>query len=308
MNNIRTLFKKNGSLVGLLIMMLLITAIDTSFIQVSNLSNILRQVSINGLIALGMTFVILTGGIDLSVGSVFALTSAVLAKLILSGVPGLLALLITLVLGILLGIINGVLIAKFKLQPFIATLGTVTLFRGVTRVFMDGRPFTGFDSDFIDYIGKGYFLKIAIPIIILVLAIFISWFITKKTVFGKKIYAVGGNERTALFSAINVNSVKIRVYALSALLTTIAGIILTSRLNSAQPNAGMGYEFNAIAAVVLGGASMSGGKGKIFGTVIGICLIGVLNNGLNILNVSSFYQDVVKGVVILFAVLIDRKR
>ena len=308
MNNIRTLFKKNGSLVGLLIMMLLITAIDTSFIQVSNLSNILRQVSINGLIALGMTFVILTGGIDLSVGSVFALTSAVLAKLILSGVPGLLALLITLVLGILLGIINGVLIAKFKLQPFIATLGTVTLFRGVTRVFMDGRPFTGFDSDFIDYIGKGYFLKIAIPIIILVLAIFISWFITKKTVFGKKIYAVGGNERTALFSAINVDSVKIRVYALSALLTTIAGVILTSRLNSAQPNAGMGYELDAIAAVVLGGASMSGGKGKIFGTVIGICLIGVLNNGLNILNVSSFYQDVVKGVVILFAVLIDRKR
>ncbi len=308
MNNIRTLFKKNGSLVGLLIMMLLITAIDTSFIQVSNLSNILRQVSINGLIALGMTFVILTGGIDLSVGSVFALTSAVLAKLILSGVPGLLALLITLVLGIILGIINGVLIAKFKLQPFIATLGTVTLFRGITRVFMDGRPFTGFDSDFIDYIGKGYFLKIAIPIIILVLAIFISWFITKKTVFGKKIYAVGGNERTALFSAINVDSVKIRVYALSALLTTIAGVILTSRLNSAQPNAGMGYELDAIAAVVLGGASMSGGKGKIFGTVIGICLIGVLNNGLNILNVSSFYQDVVKGVVILFAVLIDRKR
>lgn len=308
MGKIRSLFSKNGSLVGLFIIMLVVTLIDTSFIQISNLANVLRQVSINGLIALGMTFVILTGGIDLSVGSVFALTSAVLAKLILSGVNSVVALAITLLLGVILGIINGLLITKGKLQPFIATLGTVTLFRGVTRVFMNGRPFTGFKSDFIDTIGQGYVLGIAVPIIILVIAILICWFLTRKTVFGKEVYAVGGNERTALFSAINVDRVKIKVYALSALLTTISGIILTSRLNSAQPNAGSGYELDAIAAVVLGGASMSGGKGRVTGTIIGILIIGVLNNGLNILNVSSFYQDVVKGVVILLAVLIDRKK
>lgn len=308
MTKVRSFISKNGSLWGLILMMIVVTIIDVNFIKLGNLSNILRQVSINGLIALGMTFVILTGGIDLSVGSVFALTGAVLAKMLLMGVNGVLALFITLVLGVLLGLVNGVLITKGKLQPFIATLGTVTLYRGVTRVFTEGRPFTGFDNSFIDFIGKGYVLGIAVPIIILVLIILLCWFLSKKTIFGKEVYAVGGNEKTALFSAINVDFVKIRVYMLSALFTTIAAVILTSRLNSAQPNAGSGYELDAIAAVVLGGASMSGGKGKIWGTVIGILLIGVLNNGLNILNVSSFYQDVVKGVVILFAVLIDRKR
>jgi ribose transport system permease protein len=304
----KSFFKENTSIVGLFIMMAIVTMIDIDFIQISNLSNIIRQVSINGLIALGMTFVILTGGIDLSVGSVFALTGAVLAQMLMTGVNPLLAIIITLLLGASLGTVNGLLITKGKLQPFIATLGTVTLFRGITRVFMDGRPITGFDSNLVDSIGRGYFLGIPIPTIILVIAILLTWFVTRRTVFGKEVYAVGGNEKTAKFSAINVDFVKIKVYAISGLLTTISGIILMSRLNSAQPNAGSGYELDAIAAVVLGGASMSGGKGKIWGTVIGILIIGVLNNGLNMLSISSFYQDVAKGVVILLAVLLDRKK
>lgn len=307
MNKIKKIFEKNSSLIGLLILMLTITIVDYNFIKIRNLSNVLRQVSINGLIALGMTFVILTGGIDLSVGSIFALTGAVLAKMLLNGVNPIVALIFTLVLGAILGLINGILITYGKLQPFIATLGTMTLYRGITRVFMEGRPITGFKSKLVDNIGRGYILKIPIPTIILIITIFIVWFILRKTVFGKEVYAVGGNETAAKFSAININKVKLKVYTISGFLATLASIILASRLNSSQPNAGMGYELDAIAAVVLGGTSLTGGKGKVFGTVVGILIIGFLNNGLNILRVTSFYQDVVKGVVILFAVLIDRK-
>lgn len=308
MEKLKLILKNNTSLVGLIILMIVISLIDVSFLQLSNLSNILRQVSVNGLIALGMTFVILTGGIDLSVGSIFALSSAIMAKLILSGFNPLIAIILTLILGIMLGAVNGILITYGKLQAFIATLGTMTLYRGITRVFMEGRPLTGFESQLVDEIGQGYILGIPIPSIIFMIAILVMYFISKRTILGKEIYAVGGNELTAKFSAINVNFVKIKVYAITGFLTTIAGIILTSRLNSIQPNAGLGYELDAIAAVVLGGTSLAGGRGRIFGTVIGILIIGVLNNGLNILGVTSFYQDVVKGVVILLAVLIDRKK
>ncbi|MGE5455983.1 MAG: ABC transporter permease subunit [Ignavibacteriales bacterium] len=288
--------------------MIIVTIIDTTFIQVTNLSNVLRQVSINGLIALGMTVVILIGGIDLSVGSVFGLTGAILAGMLMAGFPPVLAFIIVLVLGAFLGSLNGLLVAKGKLQAFIATLGTMAIFRGILQVYTDGRPITGFDSDFIDYIGRGYLLGIPVPTIILVVATLIMIFITKKTVFGKEIYAVGGNERAAILSAINVDKVKIKVYALSGLLTTISGVILLSRLNSAQPTAGTAYEMDAIAAVVLGGTSMAGGKGRITGTFIGILMIGVISNALNILSVSSFYQNIVKGIVILLAVLVDRKK
>ncbi|MDD2377423.1 MAG: ribose ABC transporter permease [Bacilli bacterium] len=288
--------------------MLIVTLIDTTFIQPSNLTNVLRQVSINGLIALGMSLVILTGGIDLSVGSVFGLTSAILASMLMSGVNSVFALIVTLILGLLLGLVNGILISKGKLQAFIATLGTMTIYRGILQVFTDGRPITGFDSDFIDFIGRGYIVGIPFPTIILIIATLGVIFLTKKTAFGKEIYAVGGNEKTARLSAINVDKVKMKVYAISGLLASISGVILLSRLNSAQVTAGTAYEMDAIAAVVLGGTSMSGGKGKITGTFIGILLIGVLSNALNILNVSSFYQNIAKGIVILLAVLIDRKK
>lgn len=308
MDKVKKFASKNTALIGLLVLMIIVTMIDTTFIQISNLSNVLRQVSINGLIALGMTLVILIGGIDLSVGSVFGLTGAILAGMLMAGFNPVLALIIVLILGILLGSLNGLLIAKGKLQAFIATLGTMAIFRGILQVYTDGRPITGFDSDFIDYIGRGYLLGIPVPTVILIVATLIMIFITKKTVFGKEIYAVGGNQRAAALSAINVDKVKIKVYAISGLLTTISGVILLSRLNSAQPTAGNAYEMDAIAAVVLGGTSMAGGKGRITGTFIGILMIGVISNALNILNVSSFYQNIVKGVVILLAVLIDRKK
>lgn len=308
MDNVKKFASKNTALIGLLVLMIIVTIIDTTFIQVTNLSNVLRQVSINGLIALGMTVVILIGGIDLSVGSVFGLTGAILAGMLMAGFPPVLAFIIVLVLGAFLGSLNGLLVAKGKLQAFIATLGTMAIFRGILQVYTDGRPITGFDSDFIDYIGRGYLLGIPVPTIILVVATLIMIFITKKTVFGKEIYAVGGNERAAILSAINVDKVKIKVYALSGLLTTISGVILLSRLNSAQPTAGTAYEMDAIAAVVLGGTSMAGGKGRITGTFIGILMIGVISNALNILSVSSFYQNIVKGIVILLAVLVDRKK
>lgn len=308
MDNVKKFASKNTALIGLLVLMIIVTIIDTTFIQVTNLSNVLRQVSINGLIALGMTVVILIGGIDLSVGSVFGLTGAILAGMLMAGFPPVLAFIIVLVLGAFLGSLNGLLVAKGKLQAFIATLGTMAIFRGILQVYTDGRPITGFNSDFIDYIGRGYLLGIPVPTIILVVATLIMIFITKKTVFGKEIYAVGGNERAAILSAINVDKVKIKVYALSGLLTTISGVILLSRLNSAQPTAGTAYEMDAIAAVVLGGTSMAGGKGRITGTFIGILMIGVISNALNILSVSSFYQNIVKGIVILLAVLVDRKK
>jgi ribose transport system permease protein len=308
LEKVKKFASKNTALIGLLVLMIVVTMIDTTFIQTSNLSNVLRQVSINGLIALGMTLVILIGGIDLSVGSVFGLTGAILASMLMAGFPPVLALIIILALGAFLGSMNGLLVAKGKLQAFIATLGTMAIFRGILQVYTDGRPITGFDSDFIDYIGRGYILGIPVPTIILIVATLIMIFITKKTVFGKEIYAVGGNERAAILSAINVDKVKIKVYALSGLLTTISGVILLSRLNSAQPTAGNAYEMDAIAAVVLGGTSMAGGKGRITGTFIGILMIGVISNALNILSVSSFYQNIVKGVVILLAVLIDRRK
>ncbi len=308
MDKVKRFASKNTSLIGLLVLMLIVTLIDTTFIQPSNLTNVLRQVSINGLIALGMSLVILTGGIDLSVGSVFGLTSAILASMLMSGVNSVFALIVTLILGLLLGLVNGILISKGKLQAFIATLGTMTIYRGILQVFTDGRPITGFDSDFIDFIGRGYIVGIPFPTIILIIATLGVIFLTKKTAFGKEIYAVGGNEKTARLSAINVDKVKMKVYAISGLLASISGVILLSRLNSAQVTAGTAYEMDAIAAVVLGGTSMSGGKGKITGTFIGILLIGVLSNALNILNVSSFYQNIAKGIVILLAVLIDRKK
>lgn len=299
--------EKNSALIGLVILSIVIAVIEPKFLRVNNLMNILRQVSINGLIALGMTLVILIGGIDLSVGSVFALTSAVTAIMLKNNMPAILAILLSLALGIFLGLVNGILIAYGKLQPFIATLGTMTLFRGLTRVIMDGKPISGFDSSFLNWLGRGYVGPVPVPTIILIIMIVLLVIMTQYTKFGKQIYAIGGNETSARYSAIHVEKVKLKVYMLSSFLASLSGLILLSRLNSSQPTFGEGYELDAIASVVLGGTSMSGGKGGIYGTVIGMLIIGVLNNGLNILNVSSFWQGVVKGLVILIAVLIDRK-
>lgn len=298
-----------GPIGALIVLMVFVTVLNPNFIKPTNLVNLLRQVSVNALIAFGMSFVILTGGIDLSVGSVLALTSAIFAGLLGMGVPPMVGVVIALLIGSFLGAINGVLITKGKMAPFIATLATMTIFRGLTLVYTDGNPITNFSDAFsYKFIGRGFILGVPWPVILMIVFFAISFIILNKTPFGRKTYAIGGNEKASFISGIKVDNIKIKIYAISGFLATMAGLILTSRLNSAQPTAGTAYELDAIAAVVLGGISMSGGKGKIAGTLVGALILGTLNNGLNFLGVSSFYQQIVKGIVILIAVLIDRNR
>jgi ribose transport system permease protein len=206
-----------------------------------------------------------------------------------------------------MGMINGIVITRGKVAPFIATLATMTVFRGLTLVYTQGKPITGFQDDFA-LLGKGYFLQIPMPIIWMAIAFAVLYIILKHTTFGRRVYALGSNEEATWLSGIKTSKVKVTVYSISGLLAAASGIILTSRLNSAQPTAGGSFELDAIAAVVLGGTSLSGGRGWIVGTLIGAMIIGVLDNGLNLLNVSSFYQQVVKGIVILIAVLLDRSK
>ncbi|MBZ5749584.1 ABC transporter permease subunit [Metabacillus rhizolycopersici] len=301
--------QKLGPLLGLIILVVIVSILNPSFLEPLNILNLLRQVAINALIAFGMTFVILTGGIDLSVGAILALSSALTAGMMVSGVDPILAIIIGCILGGLMGTVNGLFITKGKMAPFIATLATMTIFRGLTLVYTGGNPITGLGDNYLfQLFGRGYFLGIPVPAITMILAFVFLFILLHKTPFGRKTYAIGGNEKAALISGIKVPKVKIMIYSLSGMLAALAGAILTSRLNSAQPTAGTSYELDAIAAVVLGGTSLSGGKGRIFGTLIGALIIGTLNNGLNLLGVSSFYQMVVKGIVILIAVLLDRKK
>lgn len=301
--------QKLGPLLGLIILVVIVSILNPSFLEPLNILNLLRQVAINALIAFGMTFVILTGGIDLSVGAILALSSALTAGMMVSGIDPLLAILIGCILGGLMGMVNGLFITKGKMAPFIATLATMTIFRGLTLVYTGGNPITGLGDNYLfQLFGRGYFLGIPVPAVTMILTFVVLFIILHKTPFGRKTYAIGGNEKAALISGIKVPKVKVMIYSLSGMLAALAGAILTSRLNSAQPTAGTSYELDAIAAVVLGGTSLSGGKGRIFGTLIGALIIGTLNNGLNLLGVSSFYQMVVKGIVILIAVLLDRKK
>ena len=295
--------------IGLILLIIVVSILNPSFLDLSNLLNLLRQISINGLIAFGMTFIILTGGIDLSVGSILALSSAFIALMITSGVDPIIALIIGVLIGFVLGAVNGLLVTTGNMAPFIATLATMTIFRGLTLVITDGNPITNLgDSYLFQLFGKGYFIGIPVPAVTMIIVFVILLIILQKTTFGRHTYAIGGNEVAAKISGIKVNKIKFLIYGISGLMSALAGGILTSRLNSAQPTAGTSYELDAIAAVVLGGTSLTGGKGRIVGTLIGVLIIGVLNNGLNLLGVSSFYQQVVKGVVILIAVLIDRKK
>ncbi|MFP3917515.1 ribose ABC transporter permease [Lysinibacillus telephonicus] len=303
------MLSKLGPLFGLLLLIIIVSVLNPSFLSIANIFNVLRQVSISAIIAFGMTFVILTGGIDLSVGSTLALTGAIAASLLAGGLDPFLTMGIALILGLILGAINGVVITKGKVAPFIATLATMTIYRGLTLVFTEGRPISGLGDHYsFQLFGKGYFLGFPVPVVTMVIAFFILYFILQKTTFGRRVYAVGGNEEAAKLSGINTDRVKIAVYAITGFLAALSALILTSRLNSAQPTAGESYELDAIAAVVLGGTSLNGGKGWIFGTLIGALIIGVLNNGMNLIGVSSFWQQVVKGIVILLAVLMDRKK
>ena len=319
--NVGALISEYGAFIALALLVVGLSLISPEFRQPSNFMNLLRQATFNGLIAFGMTCVILSDGIDLSVGSTYALSAIVCAELIMYGMPAIVAILVALLVGTLLGVISGILVTKGRLQPFIATLITMTAYRGLAMILTDGKPISRLaesltsGSFLFKALGKGNLvatfnesIKIPIPALILVLAFLVFFFFLNKTTYGRRIYATGSNAKCATLVGVNTSKIKISVYAISGFMSALAGLIMISRLNSAQPDMGNGFELDAIAAVALGGTSMSGGRGKITGTVAGVLIIAVLNNGLNIMGVTSYYQSVIKAIVILVAVLSDRKR
>ena len=298
-----------GIVLALFALIIVIGAISPEFRTVDNFLSLLRQSSINGFIAFGMTCVILSDGIDLSVGSVLALTSAFCASFMTNGIPAGAAMLLALVIGIAFGCISGLLVTYGKIQAFIATLVTQIVFRGFTMIFTGGKPISNLGDSFIfKFLGKGSIAGIPVPVVLFIVVFLIMWFVLEKTTFGRRLYATGSNAAAAKLAGVNINKTKLMAYAISGFMAALSGLVLLSRLGSAQPRAGEGYELDAIAATAVGGTSMSGGRGRIWGTFVGILIIAVLNNGLNILGVSSYWQEVVKGAVILVAVLSDKNR
>ena len=312
----KELLAKLQPLIALFILCLIIGFLSDKFFTVSNFWNVLRQISVNICISVGMTLVVLMAGIDLSVGSVLALCGAVTAGLFKMGIelPSqnlyigftlLGAALAGVLTGALLGFFNGFVITRFKVPSFVATLAMLTVARGLTMLWTKGFPISGLGEQFA-YLGTGWLVGVPVPVWISAVVVAVAILISDKTKLGRYIYAIGGNENASLLSGINITKVKITVYTIAGILAAVGGLMVTSRLDSAQPNAGTGYELDSIAAVVIGGTSLSGGKGSIWGTVLGAIIIGVLNNGLVLLNVSPFWQQVVKGFVILLAVIIDK--
>jgi ribose transport system permease protein len=304
--DIKGLLVKYKSLVGLLILCLVISIVTPRFLTPTNILNVLTQVSVNAIMAIGMSFVILTGGIDLSVGSILAITGAIAATLFKSTGNVFIAVGVAILIGALIGFINGIIISKGRIQAFIVTLATMTIFRGITYVYTKGMPISGLGSSFMN-IGNNKLLGLPIPVVMIIVVLFIAWYLLNEIRYGRYVYALGGNEDSARLSGINVDKVKTIVYVICGATAALSGIIVTSRIGSASPNAGVGFELDAIAAVVLGGTSLAGGEGSVIGTIIGAMIIGVLNNGLNLMNVSPFYQLIVKGIVILLAVIMDKK-
>ncbi|BAY20579.1 inner-membrane translocator [Calothrix sp. NIES-2100] len=305
--SINNLLQVAGILPILVIICILFSLLSPNFFTAGNAVNILRQASINIVLATGMTFVILTGGIDLSVGSILAVSAVVAVLVSLLPALGWLAVPAGLVTGLLLGLLNGALITFLDVPPFIVTLGSLTALRGAAFLVANGTTVINRNINFA-WIGNSYVGPIPCLVIIALLTVAISWFVLRQTVLGVQIYAVGGNERAARLTGIKVNRVLLFVYGVSGLLAGLAGIMSASRLYSATGMLGQGYELDAIAAVILGGTSFTGGIGTIGGTLLGALIIAVLNNGLTLLNMSYFWQLVVKGLVIIAAVMIDRLR
>jgi ribose transport system permease protein len=309
-------FARFQSLLALVLMVVGLSLATDNFLSGDNFLNVLRQISINLCLSIGMTMIILSGGIDLSVGSVLAFSGAVAAGLLKNGLPipftdHLLQFTVFgsiiggIVVGGALGWINGFMITRFRLPPFVATLGMLSIARGLTRLWTGGFPITDLGPEF-NYLGNGWLLRIPVPVWISAALVVIFLIVTRRTRFGRYLYAVGGNERAAKLSGLNVPRVKRTVYMLGGALAGVAGLLATARQNAADPKIGVGYELDSIAAVVIGGTSLSGGRGSILGTVLGCLIIGVLNNGLVLLGISPDWQLVVKGFVILAAVAIDQ--
>ncbi len=303
--NLSDMLRKYGLLMAIVIMMVELSVLSNVFLTGENLINVLRQVSINGIMALGVTLVILTGGIDLSVGSLLAVSGVIIGSIITKN-PG--AAIPAIFAGIavcaLFGMVSGLFIAKLRVPPFVATLAMMTVARGFALVYANGRPYIITTKSY-EFLGKGSFLGIPVPVIILILMILLTVVILNTTRWGRYIYAIGGNEAAAKMSGVAIDRIKIFVYTFSGALTGLAGAVLASRIASGQPAVGEGYELDAIAAVVIGGTSLNGGVGSVFGTILGFLIIGIISNGLTLLGVSSYYQQIVKGIIILAAVLLD---
>ena len=293
-----------GTLIGLLVLSAVLWALTPHFLTVSNLLNIAQQTSINAVVAVGMTFVILSGGIDLSVGSIVAVSGVVLGTLLQADQPVVVAIAAALAVGTATGLVNGVLISWGGLPPFIVTLGMMSIARGAALLFTEGRPVSGFDEGFRS-LATGSVAFVPAPVVIMLGVYAVAHVVLTRTTFGRYVYAIGGNEEATRLSGVLVRRQKTVIYGVSGLMSAVAAIILTARLNSAQPIAGMMYELDAIAATVIGGTSLMGGEGTLTGTLVGALIMGVLRNGLNLLGVSSFLQQIVIGAVIVIAVLVD---
>jgi ribose transport system permease protein len=293
-----------GTFAGLMTLCVILWAATPHFLTVSNLLNVLEQTALNAIVAMGMTYVIISGGIDLSVGSVLAVAGIGLALALESGLPAPLAIAIALALGLSCGLINGLLITAGRLPPFIATLGMMSVARGAALMMAEGRPISGFSEGF-RALATERVLGVPAPVLITIVIYAFAHFVLTRTVFGRATYAIGGNEEAARLSGVPVRFYKTAVYGVAGVTSAAAAVLLTARLNSAQPTAGTMYELDAIAATVIGGSSLLGGEGSLTGTLIGALIMGVLRNGLNLLNVSSFVQQVVIGVVIIAAVTVD---
>ncbi len=291
---------------------------NNSFLKPQNLINVVRQISVIGLLALGVMLCIIALGIDLSLGSVLGFSAVVTASLVQQiawkealypgfQAPAIVAVMAGISVGIILGAVNGGLIAFFRIPPFIATLGMMTIARGFAYIYSNGRPVSTLSPEFL-WIGGGDIFGIPVPIIVFGIVIMLTHLMLNYTRFGRHVYAIGGNETAARVSGVNLGRTKVLIYALSGLMAGLGGVVLTARVQSATPALGMGYELDAIAAAVIGGTSFAGGIGTVWGTVIGALIIGVMNNGLDLLNVSPFYQQVVKGVIIIIAIIIDERK
>lgn len=303
------MLKTMGAVFFLILLVAVLSFMMPQFRTLNNAMIVLRQASVTGFVAFGMTCVILTGGIDLSVGSILALTAVIGALLLDAGVNELLAILAILCSGLALGALNGFTVTKLRLQPFIATLIGMSVFRGLALIFTGGRSVANLTGFYVlEAVGRGDFLGVPIPIWLMLVVFGLFFFLLNKTALGRRIYAVGSNATAARLAGVSITKTKMFVYSISGLMASVSALILVSRLRSAQPIMGIGLELDAIAAVALGGTSMAGGRGKIYGTIAGVLIISVLSNGMNILGVPSYYQTVVTGIVILLAVLADPNR
>jgi ribose/xylose/arabinose/galactoside ABC-type transport system permease subunit len=298
-----------GIIIAFILLLIVLSILSpNAFAKPANLINILKQASINGILAMGMMFVIVSGGIDLSVGSIVALTGVVAASFAHPGeYPLIVPVILSMVIGAAVGLVNGVSVAIGTIPPFIVTLGMMTIVRGLALIAANGQPVFGITKVFERISGGFLFNSIPHLVVYFVIVTIICAFVITRTVFGRRVYAIGGNETAAKVSGINVNKIKIAVYTISGFLAGLSGLLLASRLISGSPTSGQSYELDAIAAVIIGGVSMSGGAGKWYGVVIGALLIAVIGNGLDILNVSSHFQLIIKGSIIIVAVLLDIK-